>query len=152
MPTHLFYQHNTTNSSRYLHLVILYRVQNYLWIGSIPQDIHNQLNLPLLSFGGLKEQIYDPFQVVQLDADEDSLVKFNVPGNIPHLLSQLLTSRHLKCPQKLDKVQFEKNNLTQLSNDDLKVQNAKRIFRSIKSMMKLLKMQFWLTSSELMSK
>ena len=129
----------------------MYHVENYLWIGPIPPKIIAQFNLSSLNFGGQDEQIYDQFELVpqggMLDFDRFSTI--NVPDDIPHLLSQLGTSRYIPCRPGQPEAWFGKHEVDQGKINDTVVDT---IVKSMKELARREKIQVWIFSGTLLGK
>ena len=155
---------NQTLSNLYIHLVVIYRIEHYFWIGpfdndqTISKNIHH-LHHSLIfnkknrhSFKRKYEQIFDQFQLIILNDDPDYFdndhrIKFSIPNDIEHLLSQLSTSRYIHCPPGRTIKWFRENNI---QIDTEKVLSTKYGIIAMKSLMYQLKMQFWIVCGTLL--
>lgn len=133
---HLFLE----SSFVHVHLVVFHQIQKFVWIGQIPKTILESLGNFTVHYG-LNEEIYDPFSV-----DKENLLNF--PTDIFHYLSQISTSRYIHCPIRRTNW-FLKNNIKM---DDNKIISSKVAILSTKSLMKDLKMQFWIACGTLLGK
>lgn len=124
---HLFYHWQQFK----VHVVVLHAVKHFLWIGEIPEQQLSALSTFNLHFGEHQE-IYDPFEVTQVDS-------VNVPSEIGHFLGQMPTSKYMPCsPEKANWLK-EHNVKYSASREAITVKSI----LSIKSLMKELKMEFW---------
>lgn len=136
---HLFYEH--TQLPLYLHIVVLHRVRNFVWIGAIPEMTQKNLSSSFLLHYGMTEQIFDPFTVDVFDA-----ASLSVPEDIGHFLSQRATSRYLHCPPERRRW-FGENGL---KVNVAKTKHSMAGIRSMKRLMRELKMEFWIACGTLL--
>lgn len=134
---HAFYSYSQLR----LHLVVLHRVEHFLWIGAISKQTQAQLNLSQpLYFASWYEQIFDPFHITLFDG----IRLPNAPG---HFLSQLPTSRYLSCDPELNTAFLEQY---QLEENRETLEASYKSLLSMRSLMKASQMQFWLSSGTLL--
>ena len=120
-----------------VHLVIFHQVKNFMWVGQLPKIILKSFKVHY----GLREEIYDPFSV---EPDKS----YNYPSDIFDFLSQISTSQYIHCPpERID--WFKSNNIFL---NDIKISSSKMAIISTKSLMKDLKMQFWIACGTLLGK
>jgi len=141
---HIFYE----SSNLQLHLVVLYRVMHFLWIGSIPEhrqfrledNLERNPNRTFVLHYGKTEQIFDPFTRISTDG-------IRHPDDVVHFLSQLPTSRYLHCSPEKTTQWFGSNNLT-INKDRVKVTEAGLV--GMKSFMRKMQMEFWIACGTLL--
>ena len=149
---HIFYRTNdsTLEIPLHLHLVVLHPIKHFLWIGSLTesqlfilndQNEQNPSKTYIIHYGRLKQEIYDPFVVT---TTFDSIP---VPDDIPHLLSQLPTSRYIHCSPNKTTEWFQKYNQTINEN---KVKSSEAGIIRMKSFMRKMKMEFWIACGTLL--
>ena len=141
----------------FLHIVVLHRVAEFLWVGGVPAETRQKLqqqlistenssfSLPYVHFGAEYEQIYDPFSAVPSSADGHFLV--SVPDDITHLLSQLPTARYQYCPLKRGEAWFAE---TGLPPNEHYERVSVLAYRDLKALARHLRMEVWITAGTLL--
>lgn len=154
MPLHYFLYQKFSLPSKadlYLHILVLYSVQEYLWIGKVPEKLQTRLNnLGLQFYYGLHEQIFDPIYPEHLTiktVDKQPSQNITVPKDILDFISQLPTSRYLHCPLERRTSWFKDANLT--ANKEKEALSLAAI-KDLKTVARLLKMQVWLACGTLL--
>lgn len=142
--THQFHRYRPLlfGATYHLHIVILYRIENYLWIGPIEAlSVHDYRKVSRLPFHyGPSEQIYDPFDVIDYDG-------LPVPDDIPHFLRQLPTSTYMYCSPRKGARWLEENNMTR---NQVVSDSSLAAIRSIKGLMHSMQMEFWIAAGTLL--
>lgn len=128
----------------HVHIVVVYGVRNFLWLGRIePGDQLKLLNFNI-HYGKNYEEIYDPIEVRR-----HGNLGLHLPAEPGRLLAQRPTARYLNCtaPEKLNWAR----EFNQTYNAD-KVTKTEHAIVSMKQLMWQLRMEFWAVCGTLLGK
>lgn len=150
---HLFFRQNSSSIALHLHIVVLHPIQEFFWIGSIPEDVVARLTNKSLDENyrfrlhfGLHEHALDRFAPT-LHWNLKFYPKIIVPDDIPHFLSQLPTSRYLYCPRERGFAWFAATNRT---INQAKEAESVIAFREMKALARLLQIEVFISCGTLL--
>ena len=141
---HVFYQcpGQNGNANLQLHLVVLYQIKYFLWIGSIPKEKQIKFNNDIsIYYGKPYEQIFDPFKVISVD-------NISMPNDVGHLLSQTPTSKYLHCSPQLNIQWLQK--YKKIRPDQDTVYDSIEAIVGMKQLMRKMRMEFWIVAGTLL--
>lgn len=149
---HRFYQCTPSHFSTFtlhLHLVILHRRRHFLWIGSINHNETDHLSEQNIwfspHFGDHQEHIFDAFSPKL----SPSGYSFHIPDDVKHFVSQLPTSRYIRCPA-MRRNRWNRRYPTDQKERYIKQLSTEKAIIGMKALMRQQRMQFWLVSGTLL--
>lgn len=137
--THLFFESKNWK----IHLVVLVQVKYFLWIGKISEKTASILKDEYNIKFGIYEQIFDPFKI-------KTLWLLQVPEEIEYFLSQIPSSRYLSCSESKRNNWYKQWNMKMDNSTANIVLRTNEAIISMKSLMKKLKMEFWMMCGTLL--
>ncbi|KAJ6225188.1 hypothetical protein RDWZM_003733 [Blomia tropicalis] len=145
IPHHIFYQKKSNETVLNIHLVVFFRIENFLWIGSaLKTNNINHTQIMSLNYFGKYEQIFDPFKLKLIYLSDIFIL---IPDDISHFLSQLFTSRYLHCPPERNDQWLNKYNIKE---EPSVVEYFRCSMLGLKGLLREMRMEFWLKAGSLL--